>query len=48
MHCFAKEVPHAILEEIGDDESKKSLLVEESRVVSWKEQINNHYLEICT
>jgi hypothetical protein len=37
VHCFAKEVLHAILEEIGDDVF--CLLVDESRDVSWKEQM---------
>ncbi|KAG8060174.1 hypothetical protein GUJ93_ZPchr0002g23303 [Zizania palustris] len=37
VHCFAKEVLHFILEEIGDDVF--CLLVDESRDVSWKEQM---------
>ena len=37
VHCFAKEVLHAILEEIGNDVF--CLLVDESRDVSWKEQM---------
>jgi len=37
VHCFAKEVLHSILEEIGDDIF--CLLVDESRDVSWKEQM---------
>jgi hypothetical protein len=37
VHCFAKEVLHAILEENGDDVF--CLLVDESRDVSWKEQM---------
>jgi len=37
VHCFAKEVLHSILEEIGDDVF--CLLVDESRDVSWKEQM---------
>ena len=37
VQCFAKEVLHAILKEIGDDVF--CLLVDESRDVSWKEQV---------
>jgi hypothetical protein len=37
VHCFAKEVLQSILEEIGDDVF--CLLVDESRDVSWKEQM---------
>ncbi|XP_066317487.1 uncharacterized protein [Miscanthus floridulus] len=37
VHCFAKEVLHSILEEIGD--AVFCLLVDESRDVSWKEQM---------
>jgi hypothetical protein len=37
VQCFAKEVLHAILEEIGHDVF--CLLVDESRDVSWKEQM---------
>jgi hypothetical protein len=37
VHCFANEVLHAILEEIGD--GVLCLLVDESRDVSWKDQI---------
>jgi hypothetical protein len=37
VQCFAKEVLHAILEEIGYDVFY--LLVDESRDVSWKEQM---------
>ena len=37
VHCFAKEMLHSILEEIGDDVF--CLLVDESRDVSWKEQM---------
>jgi len=37
VECFAKEVLHAILEEIGHDVF--CLLVDESRDVSWKEQM---------
>jgi hypothetical protein len=35
VQCFAKEVLHAILEEIGHDAF--CLLVDESRYVPWKE-----------
>jgi hypothetical protein len=37
VHCFAKEVLQSFLEEIGDDVF--CLLVDESRDVSWKEQM---------
>ena len=37
VQCFAKEVLHSILQEIGHDVF--CLLVDESRDVSWKEQM---------
>jgi len=37
VQCFAKDVLHAILKKIGDDVF--CLLVDESRDVSWKEQM---------
>ena len=47
VHCFAKEVLHSILEEIGDDIF--CLLVDESRDVSWKEQMTValRYVDKC-
>ena len=47
VHCFAKEVLHSILEEIGDDVF--CLLVDKSRDVSWKEQMTVvlRYVDKC-
>jgi hypothetical protein len=37
VECFAEEIPHSILEEHGDD--MFCFLIDDSRDVSWKEQI---------